>query len=73
MFVLKICVIQIKLNQKQNNMYLRMVMGLEKGKIYNTPGVELFPVSAVKIQVCYLSIFMSIYLYIYLSIYPAIY
>ena len=26
-------------------------MGLDKGEIYNTPGVELFPVSAVKIQV----------------------
>ena len=28
-----------------------MLMGLDKGEIYNTPGVELFPVSAVKIQV----------------------
>ena len=48
-------------------------MGLEKGKVYNTPGVELFPVSAVKIQVCHLSIYLSIYISIDLSIYLPIY
>ena len=29
----------------------RMILELERGSVYNTPGVELFPVSAVKIQV----------------------